>query len=370
MSDGLKHELDELLAAVDLERYLDHEGIDYEKRHGARGMQLNVRTCPACGSDKSKVYLNAETGLGNCFAGDCHVKTFNKFSFIKHHIGGGTIDVKRHLRQVVRAMGLRLKTKAKIAVEIETPTCKLPESIELPTPEGENLAYLLGRGIDNDLTAYFHLRYCQRGWHVFKKQDGEFGTQNFAERCIIPVFDLGGVLQTFQGRDIVGTSDRKYLFPAGLPGTAKYLYNGHNAIGAKRIVIGEGAFDIFALKKALAKYDETSDVVPVGTFGKHLSVGRDGADQFNGFIQLVQLGLKEATFMWDGEQQALLDALEGARRVAALGVKTRVALLPAGCDPNEVDDDANVAAFLKAREYSRQLEIEYKLRNPYKISHS
>ena len=226
----------ELLNSVSIEDYLDYEGIDWRRQHGSSGEQANVKTCPVCGASKWKVYLGLETGYGNCFSGSCNAR-FNKWTFIKAMLG--TEDsrvIADHLKSVAKEMGWRPKRKTTAAVVMDT--VKLPISFELPTADGRNLLYLEQRGLDLEITRYFHLRYCEDAWWNFTKADGSRGGQNFGGRIIIPVFDLGGELVTFQGRDITGTAgDKKYLFPSGLPGTGRFLYNGQNAFRATRLLI-------------------------------------------------------------------------------------------------------------------------------------
>ena len=62
--DGNK-ELEEALDRIDMEAWLDAEGIDYKITRGSRGTQINVKECPCCGNSNWKVYLNADNGLGN-----------------------------------------------------------------------------------------------------------------------------------------------------------------------------------------------------------------------------------------------------------------------------------------------------------------
>jgi hypothetical protein len=82
-----RDELKELSEAFDLELFLDAEGIRYKRGMGSRGPQLNLQTCPFCGGNKWKVFVNAENGLGNCFHGSCE-KTFNKIGFVRAVLGG------------------------------------------------------------------------------------------------------------------------------------------------------------------------------------------------------------------------------------------------------------------------------------------
>ena len=75
-------ELTEALEHLDMIDFLEYEGIDYKERTGSSGPQFNIQECPSCGDRKWRVWINQESGLGNCFHGDCTQKTFNKYSFM------------------------------------------------------------------------------------------------------------------------------------------------------------------------------------------------------------------------------------------------------------------------------------------------
>jgi len=352
----------ELSETLDLENYLENEGITFKVGRGHSGRQLNLQECPKCGRRKWRVYLNADTGLGNCFS--CGIG-FNKMSFIHYHLGEPKwSEVFDHVKAALRDQGWRPKRMTTAAVEDEK--AKLPPSFPLPTPAGENLLYLEQRGVNGELAKHFHLRFCNEGWWNFKKEDGSTGGQKFDMRIIIPVYDLDGEFVTFQGRDITGTAENKYLFPKGLPGTGRYLLNGRNAIGVKRVCIGEGAFDVIATKAAFDEEVDLRGVACVGTFGKHLSAGDPtGNDQVGRFLRLKRMGLEEATFMWDGESEALVAALAGAKLLTRIGIKSRIALLPRDKDPNEVGGAVVRQAYRDATLYTPALEVKWRLRNPY-----
>ncbi len=351
-------DIQELLDSVDMEMWLDREGVDYRITRGSRGIQLNVRECPVCGAAKWKVYLNQDNGLGNCFSGDCEAK-FNKWSFIKAQLGTPPArQLIEHIKQVAKEQGWRPTKKATLAVNMET-ELKLPESIALPH-NGRNLKYLDNRNINADLASYFHLRYCQRGQFDYLDVEGRKRRQDYSKRVIIPIFDMAGDLATFQGRDITGESDRKYLFPPGFASTGSIIYNGHNAHGAEDIVIGEGVFDVMATKFALDGQPELRRVVAVGSFGKHLSHG-DDVSQLAKLLQLRDGGLKRVTFMWDGEERALQDAIEAALLVRRFGLVARIAVLPKDKDPNEVAPQVVRDAFWKAVVVDDKVAIRMKV---------
>lgn len=338
-------ELQEALDTLDIEAWLDREGIRYKQTRGASGRQLNVKECPCCGNSNYKVYLNAETGLGNCFAGDCEEK-FNKWKFISRYLNVSHREAVEHIKQVAREQGWRPPKKKGAAVNLSAGELRLPNSLPLPI-NGRNLKYLDNRGITADIARYFNLRFCLRGSFNYKDEHGRPMVQSYANRIIIPVFDLAGELVSFQGRDITGTADKKYLFPPGFASTGSHLYNGHNAIGAESIVIGEGAFDVMATKIALDGEMALRDVVPVGSFGKHLSIGGDDS-QLGKLMALRENGLKRVTFMWDGEDRAIDDAIEAGLLLHKYGFQARIAILPKDKDPNEVPASVVRAAYWRA----------------------
>lgn len=355
-------DFDEIREHLDLEQWFEREGRVFKMGRGRSGMQINAQECPACGDRRWRVYLNAETGLGNCFV--CN-QAYNKISFIHHAVGGTWRETFDNCREAMKEQGWR--PKRTVTTAVENGEVKLPSSFALPTGDGENLVYLQNRGVDGDLARYFHLRYCHMGNFVYQ-EDGRYRSQRFDGRIIIPVYDMDGTLMTFQGRDITGEDGgRKYLFPKGLPGTGRFLLNGQNANRVRRVAIGEGFFDVAAIKVAMDEDVELRDVVPVGTFGKNLSYGdMNGNDQLGRFLQLAKQGLEEATFMWDGEHAALIAAIHGAELLSRIGVRARVALLPKDKDPNEITGAQVRQAFREARVLTTQLAVRWRLRNPYK----
>lgn len=326
--------LEEALDRIDMGAYLDMQGVEYRETQGSRGLQLNLRTCPSCGGSKWKVFLNAETGLGNCFSGSCENNKYNKYKFIKAYTGLNDRKTAAHIFHTAEEMGWRPPRKSAVAVNTNVKELALPNSHKLPI-NGKNLSYLENRGITLRIAEYMHLRYSHNGVFPYIGHDGLQKQQDYSKRIIIPVFDLDGNLISFQGRDITGTAEKKYLFPNGFASTGTAIYNGHNVHNTKRIVIGEGVFDVAALKIAMDSEPTLRDVVPVGTFGKHLSFGHDQS-QLAKFVTLYERGVRDIVFMWDGEVKATDDAIEAGKMLKNVGFDVRIGLLPAGKDPNEV----------------------------------
>lgn len=348
------------------EDYLTYLGIDFKSSTGSRGPQLNVRECPACHDERWKVYLGAESGLGNCFACD---RKFNIWSFASAHLD--TLDkrlIAKHIDTAKKFLGITAapKKKERVEVAVEETALELPASYALPLHDGRTLQYLTDRGITADDCKRYHLRYCDFGWHSYVK-DGEKRRQKFDNRVIIPVYDLDGKLVTFQGRDITGESERKYLFPIGLPGTARFLYSGHEALArrAKEVILNEGAADVWSAQAAVDREAAASRIICIGSFGKKLSYSQDGStSQLEAFKTLRRHGLEKVTIMWDGEAQTIVGALDAAKMLTCVGLEVSIANLPYDKDPNDAPD-AVVPAWRAAKRYTPLLDTRWRLRNPY-----
>jgi DNA primase len=324
------------LNELDISSWLDWYGIDYRRTTGSHGIQLNIRECPVCGNSNWKVYLNEETGLGNCFHGDCETK-FNKFKFIKAAIHANNFkEVMDNLDDYLDAVGWKPKPKEKPQENpfVNHQSFYMPNFIPLPI-KGRNLKYLTQRGISQEATAYFGLGFCKEGSYQYKKPDGNLGYKDFSMRVIIPIKDIDGKVVSFQGRDITGKAEKKYLFPAGVRSTGSLFYNGEHAVGAESIVINEGVFDVIATWQAFNEDPSMRSIIPVGSFGKHISFGNDRDSQINYLLTLKEKGLKVITMMWDGEHRAICDAIQTALKLKKYGFVVRVAIL-AGKDPNEL----------------------------------
>lgn len=360
-------DLADAIESLDIEYWLDREGIQYRKTTGSHGVQLNVKTCPVCGCGNWKVYLNAETGLGNCFHGDCQAK-FNKWKFISAYLGNlSKRQVVDHIKAVSEETGWRPKKEVNHAQEnvFENTRFFMPEMIDIADAIRKHgsgfrsAKYLYDRNITFESIEYFKLGDCLTGYFQYRKADGNIGYQDYSGRIIIPIFDIDGKTVTFQGRDYTGESPKRYLFPPGLNATGTLFYNGWNFDGHDQIVIGEGVFDCIAIRQAFKKETALNKVLPVASFGKHISLSSGG--QIDYLKKLRDKGLKVCTFMWDGEVEALKDAVKAALEVAKLGLTVRVATLPKDRDPNECTPEEVIKAFWEAVPINRLSAIKFLL---------
>ncbi|WP_199153516.1 toprim domain-containing protein [Chromobacterium sp. ASV23] len=360
---AIKPEILDALETIDPEYLLEREGVNYTESYGSSGLQFNVQECPKCGGRDWKVFLNAETGLGNCFHGSCSAK-FNKFTFIMALTGNVGRALDEYITSLAQEVGWRPRRRSEVSAASDKQLeLVLPESYRIPFADGSNLLYLENRGITADVCKAYGLRYAEKSWFNYEL-DGQRKGQLYEQRVIIPVYDMDGQLVSFQGRDITGKAERKYLFPPGFASTGRYLYNANNFPSdgsAHTAIINEGVFDVIATDIALRTQRDLRGVVPVGTFGKHLSTGGERSQ----LAELQRLkherGLKRVVFMWDAEVAAVDDAIAAAEVVRGLGLQTSLALLPKGKDPNEVAPSVVCHAYRTAKPLDRLSAIRIKM---------
>lgn len=342
-------EIQDLVDMVDMEDFLSFESIDYRVTRGRSGTQLNLRECPRCGGRDWKVYLNADTGLGSCFHGSCSGEPgFNIYSFIWHINERNHKDTINVLKRYGKSLGWRPKNRE------ERPADENPDEITIPTSTalpigGKTLKYLSARGFGPDLAEYFGWRFSKGGSYTYTL-NGQVKKQDWSNRVVIPVYGIDGELVTFQGRSTEPDPFQKYLFPPGLAGAGRFIYNSHNAVGLKEVILCEGAFDVAAVKKAFDEDITFKDIGICGTFGKHLSMAENGAenDQLSDLKRMKEKGLEEITMMWDGSVDAVLAAVKTGLKLRTYGFKVKLAILPLDKDPNEVPTEEVRQAFLQA----------------------
>lgn len=324
--------VNEALDELDLEYALSAESVDYKTTWGRSGKQLNIRTCPFCGNRNHKVYVNADTGLGNCFAGSCSQGTFNKWQLLKALMGLSGADFKARIAALATEQGWR---PIKRTTRFEPGELELPPNVkvkDLPALP----RYLLDRGLTPQLADYFDLRLCESGKFKVKGPDGKIIIQDYANRVIIPIYNLEGEMISFQGRDITGTSEKRYLFPPLYSSTGSHLYNIHNWDETMdAVLICEGPFDVIGAKRALDELG-IKNILPVGSFGMTFSVAKEGQpDQLDKLLSLKKRGLKKVYFLWDNEPAAIERAIEACVLIGRFGLKTKLCVLDTSKDPGE-----------------------------------
>jgi DNA primase len=357
-------ELQKVIEGIDLEDWLTWEAISFKRVGG--GSNLRLQYCPFCGDSRNKVFFHREKKQGLCFHGDCQAK-FNLFTFARQHLGTNNRGVIQHLKQYARQAGV-IRARPVITEPVVADGWELPESIPLPTPEGMTHPMLITRKITLDTQALFGLRWCEEGRWTYNDGDGVTRQQIFDQRIIIPVHDLDGTVKSFQGRDGTGKADKRYLFPATLPGTGRFLYGAHLVDGRSHLVLGEGPFDVMATHQAISGHPDYKDVAAVGVFGLSVSTGdREGAnDQLARLLQLKQRGVRRLTFLRDGEPGAYLASIKDGEALLKHGFEIGIGLLPQDCDPNEVDTAIVRRAIEEAQTLTPLTALAMRLNCPYK----
>lgn len=343
----------EALDNLDMEFVLDSEGVDYRTAWGRSGRQLNVKSCPFCGNNKYKVYINADTGLGNCFAGSCHQSTFNKWQYLKELYDLSPTDLNGKINVMAIQQGWRPKASEEKfdPGPLDLPPCT--PVIDLPAMP----RYLQGRGIDARIAAHFDLRYADGG-SVFKvvNPDGQWMKQDYSNRIIIPIYNLQGDLVSFQGRDATGESEKRYLFPPMYSSTGSQLYNIQNwRDNMQAVVITEGPFDAIGVHRALLKYS-AHNILATASFGMSFSESKMQDDQINRLLELKARGLKTVYFMWDNEPAALKAALEACKKVLRYGMIAMLAVLPKSKDPGDAPPEEIMQALWSAHPVTSNLQ--------------
>lgn len=347
-----KRELNDLLDQISVEWFLDQHGADVKSSFGHSGLQVNIKQCPFCGDSKWRIYVNAETGLGKCFAGSCPQGGFSKFQLIRAY--ENSVSILPTLRRLVSDQGL-VEFKREV-FEPDRSEMKLPNGTMTVEELSEVPAYLQSRNIDADTCTRFDLQWSECGKFKVTTPAGVM-TQDYSKRVIIPVYDVDGSLVTFQGRDATGTHERRYMFPPAFAGTGAYLYNGNNYTNQEVAVLSEGVFDVVAVDQALRAAGLSDQYHPMGTFGLNLSSGRpDGNDQITRLAAMKAKGLKSVVFMFDGETKAIKAAVTAAELCRAHGLKTFIAHLPKGKDPAETPAETVLDAIKSAKPSKSKLD--------------
>lgn len=356
--------LTEILAGVDLEEWLDENAIDY-KRTGS-GDNLQLRVCPVCHDDRWRVHMHRDKKLGVCFHAECRAR-FNMFTFARAFLGADNRRTAIYFEDYAsRVLRMAPKPRPKVEVAPLAGEFDLPESCALPTADGSTHPYLIKRRILPATQALFGLRWCENGRWQYKDVDGHDKYIGFGGRILLPVRDLDGTVRTFVGRDATGVATLRYLFPPRLASAARYLYGAELAAEAEHLVVGEGPFDAISIHQAL-DHPDFRDCAALGSFG--LSIGHgdpEGDDQLGRLLRLRRGRARRVTMLWDGEANALRNALDAAELLCGHGLPTSIGLLPQGTDPGELDTGAIRRAIASAQPYDGRLRVALTLASPYK----
>lgn len=258
--------------------------------------------CPFCGDNRSRFYLNDNTGLGYCH--NCEWR--------------GPIDT-----LVALLLGLNdeavynlihgQKAKAKFSTRLNMrsaearPIITLPEGfqrLELPETESNRLFWKYmtkERGIPAQTVLDYGIGYTRTGYHKW--------------RVVIPV-TWEGQLVSWVARSIRKNikKSEKALTPLGNK-QSEYLLNLDRLKDREEVVLVEGPFDMLKVPD-----------LAVASFGKRLSLEQAAL--------LRKSGVKHVIVCYDDDAAAERDAT--AERISEM-FRCSIATLPPGRDPGDLD---------------------------------
>lgn len=234
--------------------FVDYLDINFGFHEVEGGNQLKlIDHCPFCHESRSdlRVYVNRETGLGNCF----HCGTgFNAVKFVMAAENCSAAKAKAILNDDGNNF-----IKGKLHQDEGEPQ----EALQIPSLSAiadieEAAVYLKSRGITDEMIEHYKLFYCNSNVTIKNK------LYYTISRIFIPVHDLNGVCAAWQARDITGKARVKYLSTPGWDSN-EFLFNAW-AIpnNPDYLIISEGVFDVFGWHRAGIKNC-------VATFGKKIS---------------------------------------------------------------------------------------------------
>ena len=358
-------DLGDVIAAIDVADFLDYEGVDW--RRAGSGANLMLKDCPFCGGSKWKVYINKRKKIGLCFSGDCGAR-FNLFTYTRELLQVDNGSVARHLSDYAKGAGVIRPKMERPAIELPS-AWEMPSSVPIPTPDGMTHPFLLNRNILPETQALYGLRWCDQGQWTYFDEGGRSLSMDYSKRIIIPVQDLDGTVQSFVGRDVTGEAEKRYLFPATLPGTGRFLYGAHLLSDQKKLIINEGPFDVIATHQAIDGLVEFKEYGVIGSFGLSIGINDDENDQLHRLLELKSRNsINELMFMWDGENGALNAAIRYGFKMIEHGFNVRVALLPFDSDPNEVSTEIVREAIRNARTLTKLQALQWMTNPPYSRS--
>lgn len=280
MSDNIRDRLRDAVEFVDLESWL----AQYTDVKNGGGFERRLETCPACGNNEYKLYVNVSTQVWICYVCDWGRYLSDVTVLMSDVSGRNLFDVRKELLSAVRPAPVGDLT-IKLQEAFLSPKKVLPsfEIVEAQLP-GDNcftgvvgsrvLAYARSRGLTDDEIHLYKLRSALK----LRRFTGPFLT--------FPCF-YDGTAINWQGRKVAGDSEPKYV---SWDNIANWLWPLDSVFldsfsKCKWVVLVEGVFDAIGLWRI--------GVPALCTFGKKISDGQTSL--------LQKLNLTDVYLMWDAD---------------------------------------------------------------------
>lgn len=198
--------------------------------------------CPWHDGHKKKLYVNAASGMYNCFV--CGARG-SFLDFVRRVVGlADHADVFKLLNVVmsdenadyIDFFDQKPQTERVWAPAIDYPTEHFPLWVGELGVEGKAAKeYLVGRGLTDNQIAYYKLGFCIGG--------------RYDRRVLIPTFGPNGELVTFVCRDYTDLNPYKVMNPTEVEGNTNkdWVFNLYNALRTGHLIVTEGVFDAIAV---------------------------------------------------------------------------------------------------------------------------
>ncbi len=295
---------------MNIEQLLQDYNIPYVvdgHKHSTRGW-VNTH-CPFCtGSQDFHLGIHIESGVSHCWRCGPH-NTANVISKILH------IPVSQAY-QILEKYQYGTPYKSRNS-RIEEPRVNI-QPFKLPNPcQKLNIAgrrYLRNRG--------FNSKQLERDWNLLQTPPISYLDKiDYGNRIIVPIYWKGEMV-SFQGRDITGRHNRKYLACPSYREKVKHsdiVYGHPDTLGyTDTLILVEGVFDVWRLGK-----------MAVCTFGTSLKLPQ--------ILNLKPLA-NNFIILYDAEKTAQEQARQLSVKLKALGKRTRIVTLDEG-DPADLKQD-------------------------------
>ncbi|MCH2590678.1 MAG: DNA primase [Planctomycetales bacterium] len=178
---------------------------------------------------------------------------------------------------------------------------------------------------------------------VRQRQDGSGLRDDFVDRVLFPIHDLGGRTVGFGGRIL---PDHSY------PDAPKYLNSPENPVFSKKsLLYGLGlSRDGIRRQKAAVVVEGYTDCVTAHQYGVDNVVGTLGTALTDEHVTALKRMSQRVVLVYDGDQAGQMAAERALPRFLAQDVDLRVLTLPEGLDPAEFLERHGETAFRELSE--------------------
>lgn len=299
--DEINNRLVDALEDIDLQGWLEQY---VDTKHGG-GYERRLETCPKCGNNEYKVYVNVSDKVWLCYVCDWG-RYLKDVTVLMSAVSGRTLfDVRKEVLQSVKPAPSGDLTEKLMDVFFKPPELKPQQSavtIALPGADTFNgitsqkvYRYALSRGLTDEEIVQYRLRASLK----LRGYKGPF--------CVTPVYFEGQAVN-WQGRRVEGDFEPKYV---SYDDISNWLWPIDDLFVAQlratgRAILVEGTYDSAGMWRV--------GMPGQATFGKKISDAQ---------IELLRrFGVREVWIAWDADASRTSDK----KLHIALGAKKKVGM--------------------------------------------